>query len=181
MAVSMDGRGRCLDNVFVERLWRTVKYEDIYLHDYATPRALEAGLAKFFRFSTTRSACMRPWITLRRRLCMRRREASNGFMAVVQINAKSRKKTGKPTGTPTGMELHATARDLEGSRRDASPLHLRNRIPWLLTTRSTSGAIADSFDGGRTVRRPLARPRNPGSNPSALHRLAQISCRFQQA
>ena len=46
----MDGRGRWMDNVFVERLWRTVKYEYLYLHDYATPRALEAGLAKFFRF-----------------------------------------------------------------------------------------------------------------------------------
>ena len=45
MRVSMDGRGRWMDNVFVERLWRRVKYEDIYLHDYATPRALQAGLA----------------------------------------------------------------------------------------------------------------------------------------
>ena len=42
VAISMDGRGRSLDNVFVERLWRTVKYECIYLHDYATPRALRA-------------------------------------------------------------------------------------------------------------------------------------------
>jgi putative transposase len=49
-AVSMDGRGRWLDNVFVERLWRTVKYEHIYLHDYATPRALQAGLAEYFVF-----------------------------------------------------------------------------------------------------------------------------------
>ena len=48
MAVSMDGRGRWMDNVFVERLWRTVKYEHLYLHDYATPRALQAGLADYF-------------------------------------------------------------------------------------------------------------------------------------
>jgi len=48
--VSMDGRGRWMDNVFVERLWRTVKYEYVYLHDHATPRALQAGLASFFRF-----------------------------------------------------------------------------------------------------------------------------------
>jgi putative transposase len=40
----MDGRGRWMDNVFVERLWRTVKYEHLYLHDYATPRALQAGV-----------------------------------------------------------------------------------------------------------------------------------------
>ena len=46
----MDGRGRWMDNVFVERLWRTLKYEWLYLHDYATVRELEAGLAGFFRF-----------------------------------------------------------------------------------------------------------------------------------
>ena len=48
--VSMDGRGRALDNVFVERLWRTVKYEDIYLRDYQTVPDLETGLADYFKF-----------------------------------------------------------------------------------------------------------------------------------
>lgn len=48
--VSMDGRGRCLDNVFVERLWRTVKYENVYLHNYETVGALRSGLAKYFAF-----------------------------------------------------------------------------------------------------------------------------------
>lgn len=46
--VSMDGRGRCLDNVFVERLWRSVKYEDIYLRDYEDGLELENGLFKWF-------------------------------------------------------------------------------------------------------------------------------------
>jgi putative transposase len=50
MASSMDGRGRALDNIFVERLWRTVTYEDMYLHDYATVPALEEGLASYFPF-----------------------------------------------------------------------------------------------------------------------------------
>lgn len=48
--ISMDGRGRALDNVFIERLWRSVKYEDIYLRDYADGHALHAGLARYFRF-----------------------------------------------------------------------------------------------------------------------------------
>ena len=48
--ISMDGRGRALDNVFIERLWRSVKYEDIYLRDYADGQALRAGLARYFRF-----------------------------------------------------------------------------------------------------------------------------------
>jgi putative transposase len=50
VAISMDGRGRCLDNVFVERLWRTVKYEDVYLRGYETAPELERGLAAYFRF-----------------------------------------------------------------------------------------------------------------------------------
>jgi putative transposase len=48
VAVSMDGRGRCLDNVFVERLWRSVKYEDIYLHGYEAVPALQQGLGRYF-------------------------------------------------------------------------------------------------------------------------------------
>jgi putative transposase len=48
--ISMDGRGRALDNVFTERLWRSVKYEEVYLHDYASPRQARAGLARYFHF-----------------------------------------------------------------------------------------------------------------------------------
>lgn len=50
VAISMDGRGRALDNVFVERLWRSVKYECIYLHGFATVPALERGLKEYFDF-----------------------------------------------------------------------------------------------------------------------------------
>jgi putative transposase len=50
VAVSMDGRGRCLDNIFVERLWRSVKYEDVYLHGYEVVPELERGLGRYFTF-----------------------------------------------------------------------------------------------------------------------------------
>jgi putative transposase len=50
VAVSMDGRGRCLDNVFVERLWRTVKYEDIYLWRYETVPELRHGLGRYLPY-----------------------------------------------------------------------------------------------------------------------------------
>ena len=50
VAVSMDGRGRALDNVFVERLWRSVKYEDIYIQGYDTVPGLHHGLARYFAF-----------------------------------------------------------------------------------------------------------------------------------
>ncbi len=48
--ISMDGKGRWMDNVFIERLWRTVKYENIYLKDYETVDDLITGLDEFFRF-----------------------------------------------------------------------------------------------------------------------------------
>ena len=50
IAVSMDGRGRALDNVFVERLWRSVKYEDIYIRGYETVPELHRGLFRYFGF-----------------------------------------------------------------------------------------------------------------------------------
>jgi putative transposase len=50
VAISMDGRGRALDNVFIERLWRSVKYEDIYLHGYETIAELVMGLTRYFAF-----------------------------------------------------------------------------------------------------------------------------------
>ena len=54
VAISMDGKGRWIDNVCIERLWRSVKYEDIYLRAYETPAALRAGLTRYFDFYNTR-------------------------------------------------------------------------------------------------------------------------------
>ena len=48
--VSMDGKNRALDNIFTERLWRTVKYENVYLAEYETPRAARLGLASYLEF-----------------------------------------------------------------------------------------------------------------------------------
>jgi putative transposase len=50
IAISMDGRGRCLDNIFVERLWRSLKYEEVYLKDYTTVTEARAGIECYFRF-----------------------------------------------------------------------------------------------------------------------------------
>src|SRR5205085_3625825 len=50
ISLSMDGRGRALDNIFVERLWRTVKYEDVYLKGYETPKEVFAGLGEYFQY-----------------------------------------------------------------------------------------------------------------------------------
>lgn len=48
--ISMDGRGRALDNIFVERLWRSLKYEDIYLKDYQSVKEARRGIDKYFSF-----------------------------------------------------------------------------------------------------------------------------------
>jgi putative transposase len=50
VAISMDGKGRWIDNVFVERLWRSVKYEDIYLHAYDSVKELNRALSLYFAF-----------------------------------------------------------------------------------------------------------------------------------
>jgi putative transposase len=48
--ISMDGKGRALDNLFTERLWRTIKYEEVYLKDYASPREARQELRAYLRF-----------------------------------------------------------------------------------------------------------------------------------
>ena len=53
--ISMDGKGRCMDNVFVERLWRSLKYEDIYLRAYATGSEARLGIGRWIAgYNTTR-------------------------------------------------------------------------------------------------------------------------------
>jgi len=51
--ISMTGRGRCWDNIFTERLWRSVKYEEVYLHDYVTGPDAVHGLSAYFLFYNT--------------------------------------------------------------------------------------------------------------------------------
>ena len=48
--ISMDGRGRAMDNIFTERLWRTVKYEEVYLHEYASPKEAHHQIANYIHF-----------------------------------------------------------------------------------------------------------------------------------
>lgn len=48
--ISMDGRGRFVDNIFTERLWRTIKYEEVYLHEYSTPKEARQSLSQYIHF-----------------------------------------------------------------------------------------------------------------------------------
>jgi putative transposase len=54
--ISMDGKGRCLDNIFVERLWRSLKYEEVYLHAYGSVQEARTGIGRYFKFYN----CQRP-------------------------------------------------------------------------------------------------------------------------
>ena len=50
IAISMDGRGRCMDNIFIERLWRSLKYEEVYLKDYESVTEARTGIERYLRF-----------------------------------------------------------------------------------------------------------------------------------
>ncbi|RWR51076.1 hypothetical protein EOW66_12415 [Sinirhodobacter huangdaonensis] len=52
--ISMDGKGRCLDNIFIERLWRSLKYECVYLHAWETGSQAKAGVGRWITFYTHR-------------------------------------------------------------------------------------------------------------------------------
>ena len=54
ITISMDGKGRATDNIFIERVWRSLKYEDVYLRDYATLAEAQVGIAKWIRFYNMR-------------------------------------------------------------------------------------------------------------------------------
>ena len=78
VAVSMDGRGRALDNVFVERLWRTVKYEEVYLRDYVDGWQAEKSLGRYFDFYRNERPT-RPLATAPRRRSMPSGDATKTF------------------------------------------------------------------------------------------------------
>jgi len=52
--ISMDGRGRAMDNIFTERLWRSIKYEEVYLKDYESPREARHGIETYIKFYNTK-------------------------------------------------------------------------------------------------------------------------------
>ncbi len=55
--ISMDGRGRVFDNIFIERLWRSLKYEEVYLHSYETVKEAKEGIGRYFRAIHLKNPC----------------------------------------------------------------------------------------------------------------------------
>jgi len=111
VAISMDGRGRALDNVFVERLWRSVKYEEVYLRDYADGWEAESRLGAYFAFFNHE----RPHQSLGYRTPAEvygLRSGSRRRRCTTEINSKSRDSRGRIEPSSNVTRYPAAARDL---------------------------------------------------------------------
>lgn len=91
ITISMDGRGRALDNIFVERLWRSVKYEDIYLKGYTNIPETEIGLTEYFIFYNTE----RPHQSLKYSVPDKVYYSGTGGGAAIPDKFKEKKQSGK--------------------------------------------------------------------------------------
>jgi putative transposase len=69
IAISMDGKGRCMDNIFIERLWRSLKYEEVYLHAYASVAEAKTGIGTWLSFYNRASEHPSVYVIEEKRLC----------------------------------------------------------------------------------------------------------------
>ncbi len=88
IAISMDGRGRALDNIFVEQLWRNVKHEDVYLKGYATIADLTVGLTEDFAFYNGERRT-KPWTTAPLMRCTQVALAGAPVFQIISATARS--------------------------------------------------------------------------------------------
>jgi putative transposase len=95
--ISMDGRGRAMDNIFTERLWRSVKYEEVYLHDYETPRQARKGLTRYFqRYNYQRPHQSLAYLT-----------PAEVYLAPRQLLPNADERNEQPTNAPTAAQQNA--------------------------------------------------------------------------
>ncbi len=99
IAISMDGVGRAFDNIMVERLWRTVKYEDVYLRDYETPAEARIGLDRYFAY----------YNHLRRHRSLGRRTPASVYgLEASAVNLPTCQAVRKVLATPTRADIFET-------------------------------------------------------------------------
>ena len=113
VAISMDGVGRAFDNIMVERLWRTVKYEDVYLRDYQTPAEARIGLGRYFAY----------YNHLRRHRSLGRRTPANVYGLAPSVSDQNVLATPARTGilkTGGGCSVAAIAAVATAALRSAS-------------------------------------------------------------
>jgi len=109
VAISMDGRGRALDNIFVERLWRSVKHEDVYLKGYATMADLMIGLTQYFAFYNGE----RPHQSLAYKTPHEVYVSGLGGGALIVDKYNSRERTGEETVRSTGQRRAVAEAELD--------------------------------------------------------------------
>ena len=105
----MDGRGRALDNIFVERLWRSVKHEDVYLKGYATMADLMIGLTQYFAFYNGE----RPHQSLAYKTPHEVYVSGLGGGALIVDKYNSRERTGEETVRSTGQRRAVAEAELD--------------------------------------------------------------------
>nr|AJW29608.1 Transposase OrfAB, subunit B [Sphingomonas sp. JE1] len=136
--ISMDGRGRCMDNVFIERLSRSVKYECVYLHAFETGSELRAGLGRWFAYYDMHAAkrskmvallCDRPPVDAclhgpgpRDQASAPRRAASASYMRHPNIVDSPRHTPARPS-SPQGSHYFAAADMKDSADHSSSPGH----------------------------------------------------------
>jgi putative transposase len=115
ITISMDGKGRCMDNIFVERLWRSLKYEEVYLHAYASVAEAKVGIAAWLRFPT-RNGSIRASATARRGKSTRKAcgyvDARLCRPAALPPLPEQARKAGKCSPAPTYPQAPQPTRDL---------------------------------------------------------------------
>jgi putative transposase len=120
VTISMDGRGRAFDNIFVERLWRSVKHEDVYLKGYATMGELLIGLTKYFAFYNAE----RPHQALGNRTpdAVHASQTGGGAMIVDKFGAKQRLPTAlRSTATASGEVRIENESAMQNAKNGAAP------------------------------------------------------------
>jgi putative transposase len=137
VAISMDGKGRALDNVFVERLWRTVKYEEVYLKDYATGVECYAGLKQYLRF-----------------YCEERLHQSLGYRTPAEVyRAKPRARPGQRAARRGSRRGGRGGLGLRSATRRCAPGRSAPPSPPTRRRDHRGGKAQGAYPGNRRIRR----------------------------
>ena len=142
--ISMDGKGRCMDNIFVERLWRSLKYEEVYLHAYASVAEAKTGIGAWLDFYNTE-----------------RQHQSLGYRTPQQIYQEGLWICGR-SAVPTGCASPASRASSESGKCSPSPTYPQAPQP-AKELISTIPKVDSSHQPSRSLRP------EPTSKPAGLH------------
>ena len=111
ITISMDGKGRCMDNIFIERLWRSLKYQEVYLHAYTSVAEAKLGIGSWFRFYNIRATATARRGRSSRKACGYVDDRLRRPAALPPLPEQARK-AGKCSPSPTSPQAQPTTKDL---------------------------------------------------------------------